>query len=196
MTNYNQLNLSQRETIQILFNKVKSFTDIGIAIGKDRTTIFKEIKKNRYIKNNFYDAFDKNGINKAIDSCNKLQSNYVCNTCPNEGTCNKHHLFYDYRLAQKHYEEQLVNSRTGVDIKPDEIDKIEKQIVPLIKNNKQSVNQVFFNHPDILFFSKTTFYKYVDIGVLSLTNSDLLKKSDIKKEKVLKTKIINAKYLY
>ena len=196
MTNYNQLNISQRETIQILFNKVKSFTNIGIAIGKDRTTISKEIKRNRYIKSNFYDAFDNNGINKAVDSCNKLQFNYVCNTCPNKGTCNKHHLFYDYRLAQKHYEEQLVNSRTGVDIKPDEIDKIEKQIVPLIKNNKQSVNQVFFNHPDILFFSKTTFYKYVDIGGLSLTNSDLLKKSDIKKEKVLKIKKINVKYPY
>ncbi len=177
MTNYNQLNISQRETIQILFNKGKSFTDIGLAIVKDRTTISKEIKRNRYIKSNFYDAFDKNGINKAIDSCNKLQSNYVCNTCANKSTCNHHHLFYDYRLAQKHYEEQLVNSRTGVDIKPDEIDEIEKQIVPLIKNNKQSVNQVFINHPDILFFSKTTFYKYIDIGVLSLNNSDLPKKN-------------------
>ena len=53
MTNYNQLNESQRETIQILFNKGKSFTDIGLAIGKDRTTIAKEIKRNRYIKSNF-----------------------------------------------------------------------------------------------------------------------------------------------
>ena len=66
MTNYNQLNASQRETIQILFNKGKSFTDIGLAIGKDRTTISKEIKRNRYIKSNFYDAFDVNGINEAI----------------------------------------------------------------------------------------------------------------------------------
>ncbi len=55
MTNYNQLNISQRETIQILFTKGKSFTDIG--------PISKEIKRNRYIKSNFYDAFDKNGIN-------------------------------------------------------------------------------------------------------------------------------------
>ena len=93
-----------------------------------------------------------------------------------------------YRLAQKHYEEQLVNSRTGVDIKPNEIDDIEQQIVPLIKNNKQSVNQVYINHPDVLFFSKTTFYKYVDIGVLSLTNSDLPKKIRYKKRKHTKNK--------
>lgn len=188
MTNYNQLNASQRETIQILFNKGKSFTDIGLAIGKDRTTISKEIKRNRYIKSNFYDAFDVNGINKSIEDCSKLKNCYVCNNCPNKSKCNKHHLFYDYRLAQKHYEEQLVNSRTGVDIKPNEIDDIEQQIVPLIKNNKQSVNQVYINHPDVLFFSKTTFYKYVDIGVLSLTNSDLPKKIRYKKRKHTKNK--------
>ena len=188
MTNYNQLNISQRETIQILISKGKNFSDIGLAIGKDRTTISKEIKRNRYIKSNFYEAFDKKGINKAIDNCNILKARYVCNTCPKKSICNKHHLFYDYRLAQKHYEEQLINARTGVDIKPDELDEIEQQIVPLIKDKNQSVNQVYINHPDILYFSKTTFYKYVDIGVLSLTNLDLPKKVKYKKRKNHKNK--------
>lgn len=175
MTNYNQLNISQRETIQILFNKGKSFTDIGLAIGKDRTTIAKEIKRNRYIKSNFYEAFDKKGISEAIEKCVILKKKYVCNNCPLKNTCNKHHLYYDYRLAQKHYEELLVTSRSGVDITPEEIEEIEKQIVPLIKYKKQSVNQVYINHPDILYFSRTTFYKYVDLGIFSLTNADLPK---------------------
>lgn len=188
MTNYNQLNVSQRETIQILFNKGKNFTDIGLAINKDRTTVSKEIKRNRYIKSNFYDAFDKKGISEAIDKCNILKVKYVCNNCSNKNICNKHHLFYDYRQAQKHYEEQLINSRSGINIKPDEIEEIEKQIVPLIKNNKQSINQVYINHPDILYFSKSTFYKYVDLGVLSLTNFDLPKKIKYKKRKNYKNK--------
>lgn len=183
MTNYNQLNISQRETIQILFNKGKTFTDIGLAIGKDRTTVSKEIRRNRYIKSNFYDAFDKKGIAEAIQRCDTLKEKYVCNNCPLKTTCNKHHLYYEYRLAQKHYEEELINSRTGIDIKPETIDEIEKQIVPLIKNQKQSVNQVYINHPDILYFSKSTFYKYVDIGVLSLDNIDLPKKVKYKKRK-------------
>lgn len=95
-------------------------------------------------------------------------------------------MFYDYRQAQKHYEELLINSRTGIDINPKSIDEIEKQIVPLIKNNKQSVNQFYINHPDILYFSKATFYKYVDIGVFSLTNADLPKKIRYKKRKSTK----------
>ena len=177
MTNYNQLNSSQRETIQILLNKGKSFTEIGEAIGKDRTTISKEIRRNRYIKSNFYDAFDIKGINQAIDTCDRLKRKpYVCNTCPNKKFCNKHHIYYEYKLAEEHYQDNLINSRSGIDIKPETIDDIESQIVPLIKNKKQSVNQVYINHSDILYFSKSTFYKYVDIGVFSLTNADLPKK--------------------
>lgn len=184
MANYNQLNCSQRETIQILLNKSKNFTEIGEAINKDRTTISKEIRRNRYIKSNFYEAFDSKGINSAIEKCDKLTKvSYVCNTCPNKKICNKHHLYYDYKIAQKHYETNLVNSRTGIDIKPETIDDIEIQIVPLIKNKKQSINQVYINHADILYFSKPTFYKYINIGVFSLTNSDLPKSVKYKKRK-------------
>lgn len=184
MTNYSQLNISQRETICILLNKGKNFTEIGNSIDKDRTTVSKEIRRNRYIKSNFYEPFDIKGINKAVEDCNKLKKfPYVCNTCPNRNYCNKHHLYYDYRVAQKHYEDKLISSRTGIDIDPNTIEDIEQQIVPLIKDKKQSVNQVYINHSDILYFSKTTFYKYVDIGIFSLTNADLPKKIKYKKRK-------------
>lgn len=184
MTNYNQLNSNQREIIQILLNKGKSFTEIGKAIDKDRTTISKEIRRNRYIKSNFYDPFDIKGINQTVDKCDRLKYKpYVCNTCPNKSFCNKHHLYYEYKLAEEHYQDNLINSRSGIDIKPETIEDIESQIVPLIKNKKQSVNQVYINHSDILYFSKSTFYKYVDIGVFSLTNADLPKKIKYKKRK-------------
>lgn len=183
MTKYNQLNKSQRETIDILFKRNKSFTEIGKAIGVDRTTISKEIRRNRYIKSYFYSPFDSKGITEAIDKCDKLKKIYVCNNCPLKSSCNKHHLYYDYRIAQNHYEDKLTDSRTGVDIDPETIELIEEQIVPLIKNKKQSINQVYINHPDILYFSKVSFYKYIDLGIFSLTNMDLPKKFKYKKRK-------------
>ena len=184
MTNYSQLNLNQRETIYILLNKNKNFTEIGKAISKDRTTVSKEIKRNRYIKSNFYNPFDIKGITKAVTDCDNLKRfPYVCNTCPKKRFCNKHHLYYDYKIAQDHYKEKLVDSRSGIDIEPSTIEDIEQQIVPLIKNKKQSVNQVYINHSDVLYFSKTTFYKYINIGVFSLTNADLPKKIKYKKRK-------------
>lgn len=184
MTNYKQLNEEQRNTIQILINKELTFTTIGKSINKDRTTIAKEIKRNRYIKSNFYDAFNKEGILKAENNCNRLQTPpYVCNTCPFKRTCTKHKLYYDAILAQKHYEETLIESRSGIDIKAETIDEIEQAIVPLIKDKKQSVNQVYANHSDILYFSKSTFYRYIDLGVFSLINLDLPKKVKYKTRK-------------
>ena len=72
-TNYNQLILEQRQTIQYMIDKGHNFTEIGKAIFKDRTTVSKEIKRNRYVKSYFFDAFDPNGIKAAIDKCDSLK---------------------------------------------------------------------------------------------------------------------------
>lgn len=183
MTNYNQLLKEQRETIEYMIGRKHTFTSIGKMIDKDRTTVSKEIRRNRYIKSYFYEPFDPIGINSAIEKCNKLKKIYVCNTCPLKRKCKKHQLFYNASVAQKHYEETLINARQGVDITPEIVDEIEHSIVPLIKDKKQTVNQVYNNHSDVLYFSKTTFYKYVNVGVFSLKNIDLPKKVTYKPRK-------------
>ena len=184
MTKYNHLNEEQRNNIEHLIGINKSFTYIGKSINVDRTTISKEIKRNRYIRSNFYDEFDSKGIKLAIEKCKRLKNPpYVCNNCPNIRYCTKHKLYYNAKIAQKNSDKVLVESRLGVDIIPETIDEIENTIVPLIKNQNQSVNQVYANHSDILYFCKTTFYKYIDLGVLSLTNLDLPKKVKYKKRK-------------
>ncbi|MGM9848636.1 MAG: IS30 family transposase [Bacilli bacterium] len=189
MTNYNQLCEEQRETIQMFINKNESFTAIGNAIKVDRTTVSREIKRNRYIKSYYYDAFDKKGIDEAVSKCDRLKRPpYVCNNCPLKNKCSKHHLYYNSNLANKHANEVLSVSRTGVDISPETIEEIENSIVPLIKDKKQSVNQVYINHPDILYFSKTTFYRYVNDGIFSLINADLPKKVKYKPRKHKKDK--------
>ena len=187
MTNYQHLNKEQRSTIEYLINLNKSFTFIGKSIQVDRTTISKEIKRNRYIKSNFYDPFDQKGITSAIEHCNKLlKPPYVCNHCPNKQYCNKHKLYYNANIAQEHYDFLLSDSRKGIDASPEVIEEIENSIVPLIKDKKQSVNQVYAHHNDILYFCKTTFYKYIDLGVLSLCNLDLPKKVKYKQRKTNK----------
>lgn len=189
---YNQLNEEQREIIQFLLNNNKTFTEISKAINVDRTTVSKEIKRNRYIKSYFYDEFNSKGIYEAINKCNLLlKPPYVCNTCEKKNYCNKHKLYYNSKIAQKHYKETLINARIGIDTKPEIIDEIEHIIVPLIKYKKHSINQVYINHSDILSMSKSTFYKYVDQGILSLNNLDLPKKVKYKPRK--KKKVINYK---
>ena len=181
---YKQLNKEQREVIQILINKKENFTTIGNSINVDRTTISKEIRRNRYIKSNYYEPSDFNGIHNAENDCKILQHPpYVCNTCPLKNTCNKHKLYYDARIAHEHYEELKSYSRSGIDITPETIEEIENSIVPLIKDKHQSINQIYANHDDLIYFSKPTFYKYIDMGVFSLTNLDLPKKVKYKKRR-------------
>ena len=177
MNKYNQLIKEQRDIIQYMIDKGYNFSQIAKAIDKDRTTVSKEIKRNRYIKSYHFDAFDLNGINIAINKCSTLQKPpYVCNNCSYKNKCNKHKLYYNALIAQGNYEEKQYDSRCGYAISHETIDQIEHIIVPLIKDKKQSINQVYASHYDILYFSKSTFYNYVNAGILSLSNIDLPKK--------------------
>lgn len=182
MTNYTQLYKEDRDSIEELLKKGCSFTDIANEIKKDRTTISKEIRRNRIIRSSFYTLFNEKGIQKAVNSCERLKKPpYVCNNCPFKNSCTKHHLYYNAKAAQSHADEIKSESRKGIDATEEEINIINKNIVPLIKDKKQSVNQVFTNHPDILPFTKTTFYTYVNNGIINLTNLDLPRKVKYKK---------------
>ena len=183
--NYSHLCKEQRDSIQYFLERDYSFSKIANAVSKDRTTISKEIRRNRYLKSfTGLDSFDQKGINLAIKECSKLSKPpYICNNCKSKGGCRKNKLYYQSNVAQQHYEITLKSSREGVDIKPEVVDEIEQTIIPLIKDKKQSINQIYINHSDVLYFSKPTFYKYVDTGVLSLTNLDLPKKVKYKKRK-------------
>ena len=54
MTNYTQLYKEDRDSIEELLKKGYSFTDIAKEIKKDRTTISKEIRRNRIIRSSFF----------------------------------------------------------------------------------------------------------------------------------------------
>lgn len=199
MTKYTQLCKEQREMIQHLVSnwnafkesnanaRIKSFSQIGKAIGVDRTTVTREIKRNRYVKTTT--PFNKTQIETSVSKCKRLQEPpYVCNNCINSQYCYNNRVYYNSKVAQEHYDEIMKTSREGIDMDSNTLEEIENSIVPLIKEKKQTVNQVYTNHSDILYFSKPTFYKYVNEGVLSLTNLDLPKKVKYKSRKHKKTK--------
>ncbi len=184
MAKYSHLCKEQRNTIENLLNKGYNFTYISKAINVDRTTISKEIRRNRILTNSPFLSFSKTGINNTIKACPKLSlPPYCCNNCKNKSCCLKSHLFYNAKQAQKHYDETLVDARSGIDITPEDVKIINKNIAPLIKEKKQSLNQIYANHNDEITCCKTTFYKYIDKGVFQLGNLDLPRKVKYKKRK-------------
>lgn len=53
----------------------------------------------------------------------------------------------------------------------------------MILEKHQTVNQIYINHPDILYFSKTHFYNLIDSGIFSFRNIDLPRKVKYKSRK-------------
>ena len=58
----------------------------------------------------------------------------------------------------------------------EQIASINDVIAPLMVHKHHSVNHVFISHPDLLPFSKSTFYKYIDLGIVNVKNIDLQRK--------------------
>jgi len=202
---YKHLSEDQRDLIEYLISQNKSFSEMEKIMKIDRTTISKEIRKNRTVKiptyskivcanqvncNNSYCNYKKECYTETI--CKKLSKPpYVCNSCNNKAHCKLTKYYYFGHEAHKQYLETLSESRRGYDILEEDILNIEKIIVPLIKNQNQPISHIFESNKDILFMSKPTFYRYVNDGVISLTNIDLPKKVSYKPRK--KEQIINQK---
>lgn len=81
------------------------------------------------------------------------------------------------------YENDLKECRTGINIPSEIINRINEEIAPLIIKKHQTVNQVYLNHPDILYFSKSEFYKLIDLGYVNIKNIDLPRKVSYKPRK-------------
>lgn len=161
------LTFDDRLMIEDLLRKKYNFTDISKILNKHRTTISKEVilhKTNKSYTTN-------NNVCK-----NLLKPPYVCNSCNIKHLCKYNKSYYHAKDADNEYYNNLKKSREGIKISKQEIYEIDNIISPLIKYNKQTVNHVYINHPDLLYFSKPTFYSYINRGLFSCRNIDLPRK--------------------
>ena len=201
MNNTNKhLSIDNRKSIENLLNMGCNFTEISNVIKKHRTTISREVynhrimKEPRYFNSGYSECiYHKSCATRGNKPCFKKCSNYkettcsktinppyVCNGCVKKEFCKLRRFFYDYSLAQNDYNVLLVESRNSIYLTKSKVNDINSKIKPLIIDKKQSINQVFINHPEILDFSKSTFYKYIDSGVLDIRNIDLRRKVKLK----------------
>ena len=67
----------------------------------------------------------------------------------------------------------MLEKSKGINLNAEEIYNINKIITPLIKKG-QTTNHLFINQPDILNFSKSSFYKYIHFGIFEFGSLDLL----------------------
>ena len=201
---YNKhLSVDDRRTIENLLNQNCNFTQISNVIKKHRTTISREVYNHRIMKDpRFFNSgysecinfkkcskeFGKPCYKKCINfkeiQCSKtINPPYVCNGCTKKEYCKFRRFFYDYSIAFNDYNDLLSYSRSFAHISNDEVYDINNIIKPLIVDQNQSINQVFIDNPNLLTMSKSTFYRYIDQGVLNIKNIDLRRKVSLKIKK-------------
>jgi len=180
------LTLDERKVIQAGIENGSTKADIARTIGKDATTIAKEILKHRQFKPR--NVFNRPILCAKMKSCtqkpcvNKCEyfeeptckrrdkSPGACNKCENMSKCKMDKYFYHATNADEEYRRDLVDFREGLNITTKERDWIAEIITPLL-NQGQSVHQILSAHTEIKQCEKTI-YTYIENGVFKDSGTD------------------------
>ena len=150
---------------------------IALTIGKDKSTVGKEIKKHRElvhkssykincanIKNCSHNHVCDNCADFKPFTCNRRdRSPGACNGCSKYTYCRYDKYRYKADFSHKKYREDLVDSRTGINMSYEECKAMADIIVPLIKAG-HSPYHIVTNHPE-LNISEKTLYNYIENGI-------------------------------
>ena len=176
------MNMQDRIEIQECLYKKMTFKAIGKLIGKDPTTVSKEVK--------LHATNHKNGFVRKEEMCPQLlKAPFVCNGCrlKSSAGCQYIRRMYVAKTAQKEYEETLVSSREGVVLNQTafyENDKI------LTKQLKQGQHMYHILQSPNITFSKSSAYRYMHKGYLSASATDLPRVVKFKQRKKTKDSYI------
>lgn len=150
---------------------------IALTIGKDKSTVGKEIKKHRELvhkssykincanmKNCSHNHVCVNCADFKPFICNRRdRSPGACNGCSKYTHCRYDKYRYKADFSHKKYREDLVDSRTGINMSYEECKAMADIIVPLIKAG-HSPYHIVTNHPE-LNISEKTLYNYIENGI-------------------------------
>ncbi|MDR0287885.1 MAG: IS30 family transposase [Clostridiales bacterium] len=103
---------------------------------------------------------------------NLKKAPYVCNGCKRKSACRLKKYYYRAVTAQRKYDQRLRVSRMGLNISAQECMDLDNFITPLVKKG-QPLSHIYNSCTDKIPCSKTTLYRYVNSGALSIKNIDL-----------------------
>lgn len=223
MSNYKHMNLDDRMEIQKGLKEGRSFAEIGATIGRDGSTISKEIRSHLIIKETgtrsrpYNPCVNRKNCLHEGDLCGEMcikgfswheskycclcencskhckdfkeeacknlaKPPYVCNGCREIRSCTLKKKVYEAKEAQKEYEAVRSESRQGINLSAEELQRIDDIVAPLIQQG-QSIHHICANNTDKIMLDERTIYNYIDAGLLSVGNIDLPRKVNYRKRK-------------
>ena len=162
MTKHKHLTLSDRNDIQLGLERGETFKAIGQSILKDPTTVSKEVKRNRQVRESTCHNLPCPLLDKAP---------FVCNGCPKRRqNCGYKKIFYLAKQAQKQYEQTLVESREGTPLNSKTFWNMDKVISDGVKKGQHIYHILKTHNLDV---SSSTVYRHIRKGYLSISPIDL-----------------------
>lgn len=164
MTKHKHLTLSDRNDIQLGLERGETFKAIAQSILKDPTTVSKEVKRNRQVRESTCHNLPCPLLDKAP---------FVCNGCPKRRqNCGYKKIFYLAKQAQKQYEQTLVESREGTPLNSKTFWNMDKVISDGVKKGQHIYHILKTHNLDV---SSSTVYRHIRKGYLSIAPIDLVR---------------------
>lgn len=105
----------------------------------------------------------------------RFRAPYICNGCKEIGKCSLVKNFYDAEQAHIRAHETVSQSRSGLCVAEQEVDRLNQLLSPLVQQG-QSLHQIYIHHKDELMCSEKTMYNYIDACLFDVRNIDLPRK--------------------
>ena len=162
MTKHKHLTLSDRNDIQLGLERGETFKAMGQLILKGPTTVSKEVKRNRQVRESTCHNLPCPLLEKAP---------FVCNGCPKRRqNCGFKKIFYLAKQAQKQYEQTLVEAREGTPLNSQIFWDMDKVISDGVKKGQHIYHILKTHNLDV---SSSTVYRHIRKGYLSIAPIDL-----------------------
>jgi len=162
MTKKKHLTLSDRNDIQLGLERGETFKAMGQLILKGPTTVSKEVKRNRQVRESTCHNLPCPLLEKAP---------FVCNGCPKRRqNCGFKKIFYLAKQAQKQYEQTLVEAREGTPLNSQIFWDMDKVISDGVKKGQHIYHILKTHNLDV---SSSTVYRHIRKGYLSIAPIDL-----------------------
>ena len=172
MTKKKHLTLSDRNDIQLGLERGETFKAIGQSILKDPTTVSKEVKRNKQVRESTCHNLPCTLIDKAP---------FVCNGYPKKRqNCGYQKIFYLAKQAQKQYEQTLVESREGTPLNSKTFWDMDKVISDGVKKGQHIYHILKTHNLDV---SSSTVYRHIRKGYLSIAPIDLARSVKFKERR-------------
>ena len=172
---FSHLTLDERRIILTGITNGSSKTAIAQTIGKDKSTVGKEIKLHRSLTHKCKMPLECNNYRKCpfgrqcttdcpeyfpFKCSRRDRSPGACNGCSNWSKCRFDKYTYSPEDAHSDYRSVLIDSRQGVNLTTSEAIAIADIVAPLLKKG-QSPYQIITGHPEIG-ISEKTLYNYIE----------------------------------